>query len=141
MLTKWQIVEMSRRYTPISGVYFLIEGNEIVYVGQSIDVYNRVTSHALKGEKVFDRYAYIEVNPDDLNEVEADYIVVMGPKLNGPNLPCYKKWVSPKFISRLLKDTPYTMNHVNRYIAENNIKDCNGFYRRSDFAQFLAKDK
>jgi len=136
-----QILAISQKYAPVSGVYFLIHEGEIVYVGQSIDVINRVATHVLKAEKEFDRYAYVEIEPDDLNSVEADYIVNLGPRYNGPNLPSYGEWLSLKFLARLLRDTPYTMNHINKYIAGQDIRDKNGFYLRSQFARFLNKEK
>lgn len=136
LLTNHQIADASWRYVPICGIYFLIQDGEVVYVGQSIDVLNRVAEHAA-GPKQFDRYYYIEVEPQHLNTVEADYIVTLGPKYNGCNLPSYEKWVSLKFLARLLKDTPYTLYHVKRHIEENNIKNCNGYYLRSDFVHLL----
>lgn len=60
-------------------VYFLVKGNEIVYVGQSKHGSSRMYSHR---DKDFDRVYYIEVNPGILNEVETHYILKFAPKYN-----------------------------------------------------------
>lgn len=139
-LSAQEIVKISQSYLPVCGIYFLIQGEEIVYVGQSIDIFVRVAEHA-NGPKEFDRYACIEVDPDRLGLVEADYIVALDPKYNSGNLPSYERWVTLKFITRLLKDTPYTLYHAKRHIEQNNIKSCNGYYLRSDFGQLLNVKK
>ena len=41
----------------IRGVYFLYRGEEIVYIGQSINITKRIWTHA--SEKEFDSYRYI----------------------------------------------------------------------------------
>lgn len=64
-----------------SGVYFLINGREIVYVGQSQDVLGRIAAHRKQGRR-FDRYAYIECTPDKLDDLEAQYIAAFAPRLN-----------------------------------------------------------
>ncbi len=65
---------------PISGIYFLIEGDEIVYVGQSIDVHSRLITH--RQQKQFSHFSYIEVPPELLDIVERAYISRFKPRLN-----------------------------------------------------------
>jgi hypothetical protein len=62
-----------------TGVYFLIEGDEVVYVGQSVNVYARIAQHAAK---IFDRYAFIPCSVDALDRLESLYIHFLRPKLN-----------------------------------------------------------
>lgn len=65
-----------------SGVYFLIHGEEVVYVGQSLSVASRVHDHVSKKEKVFDRAVYLPVPPSDLSQVERAFIRVLRPRYN-----------------------------------------------------------
>ena len=62
------------------GVYFLLDGNDVVYIGQSVNVYVRISSHA--GKK-FDRYAFIPCSIEALDRLESLYIHLLRPKLNG----------------------------------------------------------
>lgn len=63
------------------GVYFLIRGAEIVYVGQSVSVMSRLSQH-LRGGKDFDRFAFVPVEKKNLNVVEWAYINIFRPALN-----------------------------------------------------------
>lgn len=67
----------------LRGVYFLIKNNEIVYVGQSTDIFSRISVH--RKTKDFDSYNYIlfpEVSDEKLNNLEAEYIGKFTPKYN-----------------------------------------------------------
>lgn len=76
------------------GVYFLCLGGEVVYVGQSHDVVTRVMQHV--GVKEFDRWYWLPVEIEKLNEVEADFIRSIKPRGNkhpmaaGRRLPYYR---------------------------------------------------
>lgn len=69
----------------LSGVYFLISGNDIVYVGQSVNVASRVGSHFSESSKIFDRAVYLPVPPSDLDSVEMAFIKALWPKYNNEN--------------------------------------------------------
>lgn len=60
-------------------VYFLFDGDEIVYVGQSIDLQNRLRGHEFK---TFDRVAYYLVPEDRIDEEERRWIFGLRPKYN-----------------------------------------------------------
>lgn len=62
-------------------VYFLIKGDMVVYVGQTICFDSRFKNH-LSSDKVFDRYAFIVTERTDLDEVEALYVHSLQPSLN-----------------------------------------------------------
>jgi hypothetical protein len=64
-----------------SGVYFLIDGREVVYVGQSADILSRIATHRKQGRR-FDRFTYIECEPEKMDELEAQYIAAFAPRLN-----------------------------------------------------------
>ncbi len=70
--------------TGVVGVYFLFNGDDCVYVGQSTDIHGRVRSHKLQrdGAKDFDSYAFVEVNEGDLDSMESYYIFMLNPVLN-----------------------------------------------------------
>jgi hypothetical protein len=80
LLKKRQILSIAKPIDVICGIYFLISDDEIVYIGQSINVISRVASH--KKDKEFDSFSYVEVPKDGLSLFEAAYIDAYKPKLN-----------------------------------------------------------
>lgn len=67
---------------PICGVYLLILGDDVVYVGQSIDVVARVNNHVNERKKQFDRAVYFECHEGHLKEVEWAFILKLKPRYN-----------------------------------------------------------
>lgn len=65
-----------------AGVYFLLDGNEIVYVGQSKNVPSRLIAHFRSGEMAFDRWWYQPCPERLLLRLEAHYISAFSPKYN-----------------------------------------------------------
>lgn len=63
------------------GVYLLIKGNEVVYVGQSVNIPSRVGQHVRAGKK-FDRVRFLVCEKDQLNLWEGVMINLLRPKLN-----------------------------------------------------------
>lgn len=63
-----------------SAVYFLVKGEDVVYVGQSRNLSYRITTHS--SGKEFDRVFYIPVPSASLNDVESALIRTIRPKLN-----------------------------------------------------------
>ncbi len=61
------------------GIYFLKLDDKIVYVGQSVDVRTRIKQHR---DKKFDSYELFECSKDNLNSLEAHYILIHNPILN-----------------------------------------------------------
>jgi len=80
LLMPHEIVSASLNYYGHTGVYFLIFKEELVYVGQSVNVFARISSHA---DKHFDKYAFIPCSREDLDTIESLYIHVLRPRLNG----------------------------------------------------------
>lgn len=64
------------------GVYFLIDGEEIVYVGKSTACESRVNVHIKDPNKKFDRYKIIPLDEPLISEAEALYILKFTPKYN-----------------------------------------------------------
>lgn len=71
----------------IAGVYFLFDGKEIVYVGQSADIFRRIYEHSsgrAKGEKKkFDTWEYFEI-ADEAERLRAEHLLILAlrPKYN-----------------------------------------------------------
>ncbi len=74
-LAAHRLVEVSQ----MSGIYFLCQGDTIVYVGQSINVASRIKQH---GNKEFDRALCLPCPEEELNRVEAAFISLLKPPLN-----------------------------------------------------------
>jgi hypothetical protein len=63
------------------GVYFLVKDDEVVYVGQSIDLLHRIARHRREGRD-FDAYAYLLCEREELDRLEEAYIAAFMPWLN-----------------------------------------------------------
>lgn len=61
-------------------VYFLIKDEEIVYVGQTWNVYARIGAHIKSKE--FDSVFMIDVHPSEMSNIEAAYILKFNPVCN-----------------------------------------------------------
>ena len=66
----------------VCGVYFLLLGQEVVYIGQSRDIVARVHRHLDEHIKDFDRVLYLPCPPDLLDYFESRLIRVMRPRYN-----------------------------------------------------------
>jgi hypothetical protein len=80
LLSEEEIIKTSLPWQKSSGVYFLILGNRVVYVGQSVNVYSRIDEHTRV--KSFERYAYVPCSIDMLDKLESLYIHCLRPTLN-----------------------------------------------------------
>lgn len=89
---------------PKTAIYFLYLKNEIVYIGQSKNVEERVQSH--KKRFIFDSYSFIECDESELAKLEAELIFKYAPKHN-------------KTISALSKlPAIYPLGYVSKEIQE-----------------------
>ena len=76
---EFTILENSRNIT-ISGVYFLYDKGELVYIGQSKNILARIYQHK---DKVFDTFGYLEIEDEKKrNNKEIDLIMQHSPKYN-----------------------------------------------------------
>ena len=64
------------------GVYFLLLEGEIVYIGRSVNIYSRVSTHLYEKTKVFDEVKFIECDKKHLEELEYTCINKFKPRLN-----------------------------------------------------------
>lgn len=75
------IMALHRLPVDVCGVYFLWLTGKIVYVGMSRSIFSRIAQHR-SGDKVFDRFSFIEVPPDDLPHMEQEMIAKFRPIYN-----------------------------------------------------------
>lgn len=80
LLREDEIARMALPWVKASGVYFLLDGDEVVYVGQAVNVYSRIGQHK---DKRFDRYAFVPCAVEVLDRLESLYIHCLRPRLNG----------------------------------------------------------
>lgn len=80
LLRSSEIAAASLPWAKASGVYFLLDGDEVVYVGQAANVYSRIGQHT---NKRFDRYAFVPCSVDALDRLESLYIHCLRPRMNG----------------------------------------------------------
>lgn len=80
LLTVDEILAKAAYYEQPSGIYFLIVGSEIVYVGQSKNVMQRMADHHPRIK--FTRYAFAPFDVKHLDLVESLYIHLLRPRFN-----------------------------------------------------------
>lgn len=62
-------------------VYFLVKDDEVIYIGQSVNLPSRIEAHL--ETKIFDRVYYVPAARRDLSRVEGALIRFLKPKMNG----------------------------------------------------------
>lgn len=89
-----------------SGIYFLCDGMEVVYVGQSVAVFNRVSSHMYLTEGKYDykkfdhaRVYYVPCPKDELTETERYWIRTLRPKYNRAHKPAEEQQDDPLLVA------------------------------------------
>jgi len=80
-MTHAEIVEGAMPLTLLCGVYFLIRGGRVVYVGQSVNVLRRISEH-MKGGARFDSFAFSPCGQNEMDRLEATYIRALFPDEN-----------------------------------------------------------
>jgi excinuclease UvrABC nuclease subunit len=65
-----------------SAIYFLIDSGEIVYIGRSHSVYDRLKAHLLDKTKIFQSWVYFPVKLSELDAVEKQLIAKHLPRHN-----------------------------------------------------------
>lgn len=107
MLTEREIVEGSEFTFEMCGVYFLIKGESVVYVGQSVNIAARLRDH--QADKDFDSYSWIQCPRESLDVMESLYIHVLRPPLNhdGGRVE-YGRLRAPMALDRLIRNATGT---------------------------------
>lgn len=63
-------------------IYFLIDDDEIVYVGQTIGLSGRIQTHRKEKLGLFEQVLYLPVPQSELDRVEQSFIRALRPRLN-----------------------------------------------------------
>lgn len=66
----------------ISGIYWLLDGGHVNYVGQSVDLHSRVRSHRRSPICEWDHAAIAECPAEAMNDLEAIAIAIFAPRHN-----------------------------------------------------------
>lgn len=74
------IISASKQDFRVCGIYFLIKNDEIVYIGQSVNIFGRLQGHS---DKDYDSVAFVACPKSQLDILETLYILNYQPKLNG----------------------------------------------------------
>jgi hypothetical protein len=82
LLSSEQIVSEAYPLGSYPGVYFLLHGTTIVYIGKSLDVEYRIGQHRAQKKISFDAVYTIECPADEISRLEARYIRTLKPPLN-----------------------------------------------------------
>lgn len=99
---------LSRRTAIQTGhvVYVLFKEDEIVYVGHTANITQRIATHYNNGNMDFDSYAVVEIPQHEnvlvCRDAEAAYIKAHCPKLNkchNPYKPQLKRWNAKRFMA------------------------------------------
>lgn len=70
----------------LTGIYFLKQKDQLVYIGQTTKGVSRILEHK---DKEFDKFYFIKCDKKDLNKIEGINILNYKPKLNR-DIFCYK---------------------------------------------------
>lgn len=100
MKTKKEILSIKREFKEDYIIYALINNNEIVYIGQSKNIFLRLNDHRASN-KVFDSWCVVEnlgtyTTSKEVNRLEEKYIRKFLPKYNKIHNPKYQKKVLDK---------------------------------------------
>lgn len=82
LLSEQAILAAAQPYQKVCGVYFLIAGHRIMYVGQSTDAHYRAGYHAASLGRVFDAVHVIPCDERDACLLESRYIMALQPPWN-----------------------------------------------------------
>jgi len=127
----------NRKNIGLSCIYFLIENSKIVYVGQSKNGgFDRIGAHLKYSDKSFDSYYVQLCDINEINELEADYILKFSPLLN-KNLPGNKKYKSILSMSKKYKQ--WNMDRFVSTIKSNGIQIYNEKYVESKLVDSIFK--
>jgi len=102
----------------ICGVYFLIEGQDVVYVGQSADVVRRVNEHIDRGLKKFDSAMYLPCSLGELDELEEHFINALKPRYNSTR----RRMGTAAYVRHILQARgPLTFEEIVRMAPEHGV--------------------
>jgi hypothetical protein len=103
-------------------VYFLILGDEIIYVGQSINIDGRLSGHEVRD---YEYYSYLTISSAELNKAECENIIHHNPRFNC-YAPIYPEVTTVRKMCRDLSDlvrlSPIVSDSV--IFSREDVKSC-----------------
>ena len=126
-INEQRILEKSKTFNIISGIYFLIYRNKIIYVGYSENVMYRIALYSI--DKNLDSYYILKCPKKYHNNLAAHFIVKLNPILN-KQLPPNDLYKSIYQLKNILN---VDSSIIKKWIRTNRIKDYNGYYKKLDF--------
>jgi len=118
-------------------IYFLINENEIVYVGQTKQGMSRVFQHF--NTKEYDSYSVCKCKQEELNELEAYYIIKFNPYYNSDVLPQNNMYKSIPSIKKQYRINALALKKIAKL---NNLQMVfNNYYRLDNFILAFNKAK
>ena len=70
----------------VERIYFLFDGDDIVYIGKSKNIHSRLNAHACDRWKAWDSFAYIEAEGVLMGALESVFIGAYRPRYNKAGL-------------------------------------------------------
>ncbi len=75
-----QIIQFYQRLEALTGIYYLLDDKQqVIYVGQTVNLYDRLPVHR---DKVFTSFSFFPCAIEDLKKLEQEAIIYFNPKLN-----------------------------------------------------------
>lgn len=101
-------------------VYFLLDNNEIVYVGSTKNGEQRIFQHC--NSKHFDSYSLIEVNENILLDTENKYILEFKPKYNKA-INISKDYLSPRYFKDQYGISKNILNYMEKHFNISTVEN------------------
>ena len=84
---KQYLIENKKQVLFFKFIYCLINNEEVVYVGKTINIQSRISTHYKDASKIFDSFSIIsklpsEISDSELLKLEEKYIKLLKPKYN-----------------------------------------------------------
>jgi hypothetical protein len=119
-LSKVHVIELPELES-VSGIYFLMQDEQVVYVGQSTNVYQRIIQHKEMKKIPFSHALWYEVAPPDLISVEYYWISRLRPPHNNGNKARINselaEWTNGLLTSDLISKIEELEREINRQLS------------------------
>lgn len=123
LLDETEIIDRSfdRSRIRTAAIYFLIDGDHVVYVGRSDVVFSRLANHHRARRMNFDRITVVFCRQEETAELEAAYILALRPAYNvsrGTKKARKKSLPDSTKVTRLMLTTDEAVDYLERrYVA------------------------
>ncbi len=87
LLEEGEIVRRAKHIQKISGVYFLVCGGRVNYVGKSTHIHERIAKHLRDRDIHFDAFYYVRLSGAKMTASELAYIKALRPWHNTKGVP------------------------------------------------------